>query len=217
MSIKVLLVDDHQIVRDGIRNLLEKEPDIEVVGQAEDGREAMRLMRDLAPEVVIMDIVMPDLNGIEATHQILNEYPDTKIIALSMHSDRRFVAKMLAAGASGYMLKNCAFSELIRAIHIVKDNQAYLSPGIAEIVTKEYVRHLSEANFSNPSVLTEREREVLQLLAEGRSTREVALRLHVSVKTVETHRRQIMRKLNINSLAELIKYAVREGLTSLDA
>ena len=217
MSIRILLVDDHKIVRDGLRSLIEKDQDTEVVGEAADGRAAVQQVRDLSPDVVIMDIAMPDLNGIEATRQILAERPEIKIVALSMHSDSRFIAEMLRSGALGYLLKNCAFEELTKAIHSVVDDQTYLSSGIAEVVTKEYVRRLTETEMTAPTILSDREREVLQLLAEGKSTKEVASCLHVSIKTIETHRRQIMRKLNINSLAELIKYAVREGLTSLDS
>ncbi len=216
MSIRILLVDDHKIVRDGLRSLIEKDTDTEVIGEAADGRTAVQQARELSPDVVIMDIAMPGLNGIEATRQILSEKPDIKIVALSMHSDSRFVSEMLRMGALGYLLKNCAFEELTNAIHSVIDDQTYLSSGIAEIVTKEYVRRLTQTELSTPTVLTDREREVLQLLAEGKSTREVATCLHVSIKTIETHRRQIMRKLNVRSLAELIKYAVREGLTTLD-
>jgi len=188
-----------------------------VVGEAADGRAAVQQVRNLSPDVVIMDIAMPDLNGIEATRQILAERPEIKIVALSMHSDSRFIAEMLRSGALGYLLKNCAFEELTKAIHSVVDGQTYLSSGIAEVVTKEYVRRLTETELTAPTIISDREREVLQLLAEGKSTKQVASCLHVSIKTIETHRRQIMRKLNINSLAELIKYAVREGLTSLDS
>jgi len=217
MSIRILLVDDHKIVRDGLRSLIEKDQDTEVVGEAADGRAAVQQVRNLSPDVVIMDIAMPDLNGIEATRQILAERPEIKIVALSMHSDSRFIAEMLRSGALGYLLKNCAFEELTKAIHSVVDGQTYLSSGIAEVVTKEYVRRLTETELTAPTIISDREREVLQLLAEGKSTKQVASCLHVSIKTIETHRRQIMRKLNINSLAELIKYAVREGLTSLDS
>ena len=217
MSIRILLVDDHKIVRDGLRSLIEKDQDTEVVGEASDGRAAVQQVRNLSPDVVIMDIAMPDLNGIEATRQILAERPGIKVVALSMHSDSRFIAEMLRSGALGYLLKNCAFEELTKAIHSVIEDQTYLSSGIAEVVTKEYVRRLTETELTAPTILSDREREVLQLLAEGKSTKQVASCLHVSIKTIETHRRQIMRKLNINSLAELIKYAVREGLTSLDS
>ena len=216
MSIRILLADDHKIVRDGLQTLVEKQPEMEVVGEAENGRKAVQLTLKLVPDVVIMDVTMADLNGIEATRQIHKEQPSIKIIALSMHSDRRFVAGMLKAGASGYLLKDCAFEELARAIHSVVSNQTYLSPGITDIVVKDYIQESSIKPTSPFSVLTAREREVLQLLAEGASTKEIAKSLYVSVKTIETHRMQIMDKLRIHSIAELTKYAVREGLTSLE-
>jgi two-component system response regulator NreC len=214
MTIRILLADDHKIVRQGLRTLLEKEPDMEVVAEAEDGRIAVRLARKLAPQVVIMDVGMPDLNGIEATRQVLADTPGLKVIALSMHSDRRFVVNMLKAGASGYLLKDSAFEELAAAIRVVMLNKTYLSPGVSDIVIKDYVQGPRE-DSSVFSVLTPREREVLQLMAEGKSTKQIADRLHVSIKTIETHRQQIMTKLSIHSVAELTKYAVREGLSSL--
>ncbi len=216
MSIAVLLADDHKIMRDGLRLLIEREPDMEVVGEAADGRRTVQLVRELSPDVVIMDVTMPHLNGLEATRQIVAEAPKVKVIALSMHSDRRFVAGMLRAGGSGYLLKDCAFEELVRAIRTVAANQTYLSPAITGIVVEDYVRHVPPRKLSAFSVLTPREREVLQLLAEGHTTREIASRLHTSVKTIETHRRHIMGKLGTSSVAELTKYAIREGLTSLD-
>jgi len=216
MSIRILLADDHKITRQGLRSLLEKQQDIEVVAEAENGRNAVRLAAELAPDVVIMDITMPDLNGVEATRQIISESPDIKIIALSMHSDSLFVTEMLKSGAAGYLLKDCAFEELTRAIRSVIDNKTYLSPSISGIVIEDYLHRLSKTDFSGSDVLTDREREVLQLMAEGNSTKKIALKLHISVKTVETHRRQIMKKLNIHTVAELTKYAIRKGLTSLE-
>ena len=215
MTIKIILADDHKIVRNGLRTLVDNEHDMKMLAEADNGRKTVRLTRDLNPDVVIMDITMPDLNGIEATRQIVAESPSTKVIALSMHSDRRFVAGMLEAGASGYLLKDCAFEELVLAVHSVVAGKIYLSGAVARIVVKDYKRHLQKAETSVGSPLTARQREVLQLLAEGRSTKEIASELFVSVKTIETHRRQIMDKLNIYSVAELTKYAVREGLTSL--
>lgn len=215
MSIRVLLVDDHQIMLQGLRALLEKQPDMEVVAEAGEGRTALRLARDLAPDIIILDVAMPDLNGIETARMIVSEMSDIKIIALSMHSDRRFVVEMLKAGASGYLLKDCALEDLVRAIRVVMANQTYLSPEVAGTVVEEYVRKSPDGDASAFSILTAREREVLQLLAEGLSTKNVAARLHVSVKTIETHRQHIMEKLNTHSIADLIKYAVREGLTSL--
>jgi two-component system response regulator NreC len=219
MSIRILIADDHAVVRQGLCSLLGQEPGMTVVGEVADGRSAVRLSTELAPDVVIMDITMPDMNGIEATHQIKTTSPGIKVVALSIHSDRRMVARMLAAGASAYLTKDSPFEELTRALRTVIGNQTYLSPPIADTVTKEYIRRLlKEDESSSPAPdLSEREREVLQLLAEGNSTKQVASELHVSDKTVETHRRQIMRKLNLHSLAELTKFAIREGLTSLEA
>jgi DNA-binding NarL/FixJ family response regulator len=216
MSIRILLGDDHGIIRQGLRSLLEKEPEMEVVGEAEDGRKALELVRELVPDIVIMDITMPNLNGVEATHQIVSEFPKVKVIALSIHSNKRFVADMLKAGASGYVLKECLFEELVKAIRVAAANGIYLSPTITGVVVGDYVKRLSTTVDSQLSVLTDREREVLQLLAEGKNTKEIALELYVSTKTIESNRRQIMEKLNIHSVAELTKYAVREGLTSLE-
>jgi two-component system response regulator NreC len=216
MSIKILLADDHKITRQGLRSLLEKEPDMEVIAEAEEGRAVVRLARELLPDVVIMDVTMPDLNGMEATRQILAELPNVRVITLSMHSDNLFVSEMLKSGASGYLLKDCAFEELTRAIHVVVDGKTYLSPAISEVVVDDYLHHLTRTESPDSKVLTGREREVLQLIAEGNSTKQVALKLHVSVKTVETHRRQIMNKLKIHTIAELTKYAIRQGLTSLE-
>ena len=216
MSIKVLLVDDHAIIREGLRSLLEKEPHMEVVADTDDGRKARDLVRELSPDVVIMDITMPGLNGIEATRQITAESPGVKVIALSIHSKRRYVADMLSAGATGYILKECLFDELVQAIQAVVAGGQYLSPRITDVVVSDYVKRLSATTYSPFEVLTTREREVLQLVAEGKSTKQIALELHVSTKTIEANRRQIMEKLDIHSVAELTKYAVREGLTTLE-
>ena len=215
-SIKILLADDHKITRDGLRALLEQQSNMNVVGEAENGREAVRLASELAPDVVVMDISMPELNGIEATRQIRGDLPDTKVIALSMYADRRYVVGMLKAGVSGYLLKNCAFDELVSAIDAVTHNESFLSPRIADTVMKDYAHILEQDETAGISALSAREREVLQLIAEGLSTRQIAERIHVSVKTVETHRQQIMKKLNAKSVAELTKIALREGLTALD-
>jgi DNA-binding NarL/FixJ family response regulator len=215
MSIKVILADDHKIMRDGLRSLLENEPDIEVVAEAENGRIAVQQVQELSPDIVLMDVSMHDLNGIEATRQIVAKYPDVKVLALSMYSDKSYVAGILSAGASGYILKDSAFDELSEAIRVVISGQFYLSSSVAGIVTKDYVRYLSSASDSSArSVLTPRELEVLQLLAEGKSKKQVSLQLQMNVKTVETHRQNIMEKLDIYSIAELTKYAIREGLTS---
>lgn len=216
MSIRILLAEDHKMVREGLRGLLESQPDMEVVAEAGDGRAAMQLVQETSPDVVVMDVVMPDLNGIEATRQVVVRSPGVKVVALSMYSDTRFITGMLSAGASGYVLKDCAIEELVQAIHTVAENQTYLSPGITQIVVRDYIDHLDKMRPSAFSLLTAREREVLQLLAEGMTMKEIAYQLDLGVKTVETHRQQIMEKLDTHSIAELTKYAIREGLTSLD-
>ena len=217
MPTRVLLVDDHAMIRQGLCSLLEKQPDIEVVGSVEDGRKAVDIARELAPDLVIMDISMPNLNGIDATRKIVEEMGDVKVIALSIHSSRHFVAEMLKAGASGYILKECLFDELVEAIKTVLNGGTYLSPKITGVVIDDYVKRLSTQYQPEGTVLTEREREVLQFLSEGKSTKQIAMQLHVSAKTIESNRRNIMDKLSINSVAELTKYAVREGLTPLES
>ncbi len=219
MSVKVILADDHQMFREGLRSLIEPQIDIELIAEAEDGRSIIKLLQKLSPDVIIMDVSMPGLNGIEATRQIKATYADVKVIALSMHSNRRYVMEMLKAGASGYLLKDCAVKELCEAIRIVAAGQVYLNPRINTLVVNDYLQYLSEDTVAKPidsSVLSAREREVLQLLAEGKRTKEIASILHVSIKTVERHRQNIMGKLNINSIAELTKYAIQEGLTSVE-
>ncbi len=216
MSIGVLLVDDHAIIREGLRSLLEKQPDMEVLADTDEGRKAVELVRELSPDVVIMDVTMAGLNGIEATRLIAAEFPEVKVIALSIHSQRRFIADMLSAGAAGYILKECLFDELVQAIQAVAAGGRYLSPRIADVVVEDYVKRLSTTADSPLAALTGREREVLQLVAEGKSTKEIALQLHVSTKTIEANRRQIMEKLDVHSVAELTKCAVREGLTTLE-
>jgi len=216
MGVKILVADDHQIMRDGLRSLIAKQSGMEVVAVAENGRTAIKLTRKHKPDVIVMDINMPDMNGIDATRQIVAEFPGIKIIAFSMHSDHQFVAGALKAGVSGYLLKDSAFEELARAIRTVVANQTYLSPKIAVDVVKDYVEKLVDDRTGAPSILTNREREVIQLYAEGHTTKHIAERLYVSIKTVETHRRNIMKKLDIRSIADLTKFAIREGLTSLD-
>lgn len=216
MSIRILIAEDHAIVREGLRSLIEKQPDMEIVSEAEDGRLAVEKVRELLPDIVIMDITMPNLNGVEATRQIINEFPQIKVIALSIHSNRRFVADMLGAGATGYVLKECLFDELVQAIKAVTAGESYLSSRITGVVVEDYVNRLSNIVESPLSSLTGRERQVLQLIAEGKTTKQIALDLHVSTKTIEANRRQIMEKLSVHSIAELTKYAVREGLTPLE-
>ena len=216
MAIRIMLADDHRIIREGLRSLVEEQPDMEVVGEAKNGRKAVAMVEELRPDVVIMDVGMPELNGVEATRQINRDNPLVKVIALSMHQQREYVARMLDAGAAGYLLKDCAFDELIDAVRTVLENKTYLSPDITSTVVQDYVRHLPQRDEAPRVTLTPREREVLQLLAEGLRTKQVARKLDVSVKTIETHRRNLMQKLEIDSVAELTKYAIREGLTSLE-
>jgi len=214
--IRIILADDHQIVRQGLRILLEAEPDMEVIAEADNGRQVLRLAPALLPDVIIMDLSMPELNGIEATRQILAGASGVKVVALSMHSDSLFVLNMIKAGASGYLLKDCALEELVKAIRTVVAQKTYLSPGVSDIVIQDFVTGWQTTNTSAFSVLSAREREVLQLMAEGKSTNQIADGLCVSVKTVEAHRKQVMSKLGIHSVAELTKYAIRQGLTSLE-
>ena len=216
MSLRILLVDDHGIIRAGLRSLLNKQQDMEVVAEAEDGRQAIDFVHEFTPDIVIMDISMPTLNGVDAAREIVSQHPKTRIIALSIHSNKRFVGNMLKAGASGYILKECLFDELIEAIQTVTEGSFYLSPRITGVVIEDYVTQLATNTKPQTPVLTPRQRQVLQLLAEGRSTKQIALKLFVSAKAIEANRRQIMEKLNIYSVAELTKYAVREGLTSLE-
>jgi len=217
MNVRLLLADDHALMRQGLKALIEQEEGFVVVGEADNGMATVKLVGETAPHVVIMDVAMPDLNGIEATRKIVSEHPQTNVVALSGHAKKEFVREMLTAGASAYVLKNRAYDELVRAVREVMKGRKYLSPDIARGVVDDYVE-MSTSISENPAftVLTHREREVLQQLAEGRSTKEMAENLGVSVKTVETHRRNIMEKLNLHSVAELTKYAVREGVSSLD-
>lgn len=215
MKITVIIADDHMIVRDGIRSLLEKQPDIEVVAEADNGRTALKHAQQFSPDVIIMDIGMHELNGIDATRLIIGKLPDVKILALSMYSDKQFIKGMLKAGASGYMLKDSASKELVDAIRIVANNKVYISPSIAGVVAEDYLEHLAEIDVSVRSVLTTREAEVLQLLVEGKSTKQTALILGVSIKTIESHRKNIMKKLDIDNMVNLIKYAIREGIIPL--
>ena len=215
MSIKIILADDHKLIREGLRALIAEQPNMTVIAEAEEGRTAVQLAAKLAPDVIIMDISMPGLNGIEATRQILGASSKSKVIALSMHIERRMILEMLNAGASGYLLKDCAFDEVTRAIETVMSQCTYLSPKIADIIVKDYVHRIPQKDLSSLALLAAREREVLQLLAEGKKTSDIASTLHVSAKTVETYRQRIMDKLGIHTIAELTKFAIREGLTEL--
>ncbi len=212
MGIKILIADNHKIFREAVGSLLSNEPDIEVVGKAEDGRTAVQLARKLHPNVITMEISMPNLNGIDATYQITRKMPKVKVIALSACRDKRSVREMLKAGASGYVTKECAFEELIVAIRNVTSNQIYLCSQVNKVIIEGYINRLSKDDDSAYSVLTRRGRVVLQLIAEGKSTKVIAKELNVSAKTIEWHRSQMMKKLGIQSIAELVKYAINEGL-----
>jgi DNA-binding NarL/FixJ family response regulator len=217
MNIRVLLVDDHTMMRNGLRALFTSAPEVEVVGEAGDGRAALDLVRTLLPEVVVMDVGMPELNGVETTRQIRAGYPKTKVIALSTYTDRRYVQHMLEAGACGYVLKIGAYEELLRAVRAAHLGRTYLSPEIAGPVVDRSMHPSIGEKDSAYSSLGAREREVLQLVAEGKTSGEIAKEMHISIKTVETHRRNITQKLGLHGTAELTKYALREGLTSLDS
>ena len=215
MSVSIILADDHKLFREGLLTILNSELGFQVIAQADNGREVVKLARKHQADVIVMDIAMPELNGIEATRQVLQENPDMKVIALSMHSDRHFVTGMLKAGAKGYLLKDCAGSELIRAIREVLQDRYYISEEISTAVLNDYVGKLV-GEEDEGSELSGREREVLQLIAEGKATQEIADTLFISIKTVEAHRAKIKAKLKLNSIPELTKYAIREGLTSLE-
>ncbi len=212
MSIKVLLADDHEMVRHSLSRSLRQEKNLDVVGEASNGHTTLELVGQLSPDVVVMDISMPDLNGIEATYQIAREYPRVKVIGLSMHSSSKYIREMFKAGASGYLLKNSSYEELVGAIRTVMNGKQYISPGIGETVIQSVMGKSGESPTAY-SLLTPREREVLQLLAEGKTVKQIALQLDISHKTVEIHRMKIMEKLNIDNIAMLTKYAIQEGLT----
>lgn len=214
-SLNVLIADDHRMLRQGLRSLLEREPDLHVIAESDNGREAISVAESEQVDLAIMDISMPGLNGIEASRKLLSINPAMRVIGLSMHTDRRYVSEMLNAGAVGFVSKDAAFEELVQAIRTVLSGKVYLSPAVAGVVVDAYLRRTEAADKTVFSALTAREREVLQLMAEGRNTKQIAMDLHVSIKTVETHRRQIMDKLDLYSVAELTKYAIREGLTTL--
>ena len=215
MSIRILLADDHGIVREGLRFLLQKESDMDVVGEAADGRKALELVSKLLPDVVVMDITMPNLNGVDATHQIVHEFPKVKVVALSMHSDRTFVVSMLKAGASGYILKECLSDELVEAIRAVAGGSWYISRKITGVVMGDYVSRLLETPQSPLETLTDRERQVLQLVVEGKSTKQIAGELHVTDKAIEATRRKIMEKLDVSSIPELVVKSIQWGLICL--
>ena len=213
---RILIADDHGIVRQGLKSLIKHQSDMEVIGEAEDGRVAVELAKELRPDVVVMDISMPTLNGMEATRLILQENNNIKVIALSMHSDKHIVMEALEAGASAYVLKSYLFDELIRALEQVTQDGYYLSPRITNVVIDDYISKSRKSESPAKPKLTSRERQIAQLVAEGKTIKEIARILHISSKTADANRRQIMSKLNMSGVAELTKYAVREGLTSLE-
>jgi len=207
-KIRILLADDHAVVRQGFKMILSAQPDMEIVGEAANGREAVELAEQFKPDVVVMDVAMPELNGIEATRRLLGALPHTRVIALSMHKDSVYVREILRAGARGYLLKDSGAEDLVRAIRAVAGGESWLSPAVSNAVLDDYRRHVT-----NPiDLLTSREREVLQMLAEGKTNKEVAVVLNLSVYTVDAHRGRIMEKLNLHSINELVRFAVRNGL-----
>lgn len=216
-KLNIIIADDHKIVREGLRMILEREKDITVIAEAENGIEALKLSEKLAPDLVLIDISMPEMNGIETTQNITEKLPNTYVLILSMCAEKEFVIEALSAGAKGYMLKDCAATDLVVAIRNVAAGGVYLSQKIAELIVTEYIQAPAESpNTASSSCLSPREKEVLKLIANGRNTKEIAFSLQVSVKTVETYRQHVMKKLSLHSVADLVKYAIREGLISVD-
>ena len=212
MPLKIILVDDHKLMREGLCSLLEKDPNMVIAAHADNGAEAVKLAREINPDIIVMDIKMPGMDGIDATRRILKDQPQIKIIALSMHLKKVFIEEMLKAGASGYILKDLAFSELLKAIHAVATGEIYLCPKATRVFVEGYLRNHKDTRQQ----LTKIEEEVLKLLAEGKNSKEISMLIDKSGKTVDAYRRSIMQKLNVANFAELLKYAIREGLTSLD-
>ncbi len=207
-TIRVLLADDHSLVRQGFRRILEAEADIEVVGEASNGREAVEQAEKLNPDVVVLDVAMPELNGIEAARRMAERTPRSRVVALSMHKDSVYVREILRAGARGYLLKDAFDHELLHAVRAVADGKGYLSPEVSEAVLSDYRKHASDPL----DLLTSREREVLQLLAEGHTNKEIAAKLNLSVYTVDAHRGRLMEKLNLHSIGDLVRFAIRSGV-----
>ncbi len=214
-SIRILLADDHKLMRAGLRLVIDQQPDLSVVGEADDGRQAVELSSSLKPDVVVMDIGMPNLNGIEAARKITEIRADTRVVMLSMHSDEGYVLRALKAGARAYLLKDSATADLVQAIHAVVEGKSFFSPAVSKVLLADYMRKLRRSGAEDSyDLLSPREREVLQLVAEGKSNKEVASLLNLSVYTVETHRGKIMQKLKLKGVPELILYAVRKGIIS---
>lgn len=214
MSIKIVIADDHQLFREGIAKLLSNAPEIEVVAQAENGEEAVEKVRDYSPDMILMDIGMPKLNGIEATRLIAIEFPEVKILVLSMHTEKEYIKDILDAGASGYLLKMCTYTQLIEGIKSVAEGRKYLSEQVTEIVLKDYLAK-EEGNLDPKAALSKRELEILKLFAEGKSSREISESLFISIKTVGTHKQHILKKLKLKTNADMVKYALKQGLISL--
>lgn len=215
-KIKVLIADDHTILRQGIKALLDNQSGIEVIGEAKDGREALTLIERLLPDVILMDIAMPGLNGLEATRRIKKKFPKIKVLVLTMYTNEEYVFQILNAGANAYLVKETAFQDLISAIKAVYRDEAFMSPSISKKVIHRYTQRVRETNDTACDILTTREREILQLIAEGSSSKKIAEALFISPKTVETHRTHIMDKLNIHNRTDLIKYAIRKGIVDID-
>ncbi len=215
MAIKIIIADDHQLFREGLANLLADTNDIEILAQAENGRDAFNKARELNPDVIIMDIGRPVMDGVEATRQLIKELPEAKVVALSMHAEKQYIKGMFEAGASGYLFKNCAYDELIRAIRTVHNGKKYLSERITEIMINDYLGKEKDLPVAD-SELTERESEILKLIAEGVSTSDISDRLFVSIKTIGTHKQHILEKLNLKTTTDLVKYAIKKGIISLD-
>ena len=212
-TIRILVADDHGIVRKGLRFLLERQPDMEVVGEASDGREVVRLSEELSPHVIVMDVAMPQLNGIDAAAQIIKSNPSIRIIMLSMYADESYLVRALSAGAKGYLLKDSAEVDIVRAVQVVSQGRPFFSPQISQSLLEDYVRTLQQRGLQDSyELLTDREREILQLLAEGKSNKEAATLLELSTYTVETHRTNLMHKLNLHNTAEIVLYAVRKKI-----
>jgi len=216
METKVLLADDHTILREGLRMVLDAQPQITVVGEASDGREAVEMAETLRPDVVVMDIAMPNLNGLDATRQIKKRWPEIRVVILTMHENQQYLMQIVKAGATGAVLKRSAGTELLTAIKAAARGQSYFSPSIASMMLEDYRLRLRDEGIDDPEVLTEREREVLQLVAEGLTNQEIADALFVSIKTVQTHRSHIMEKLGVHDRTELVKYAIRTGMVTSD-